>query len=153
AGWASQPAGQTGGKNPPPQTTPTRPNPPRAANQSINSEAGPVAFAKSPSRTDTSQVNGPPSSFGLFKTTQGYVTDVPSLLITDMVALGGSVAKLLLPTSHCLMNSEVSTCPAALTGRSANTRELGDTSLNVSLLPCRIAPFELRTARDGTISA
>ena len=44
-------------------------------------------------------LEGQLAAFGLFRTTTASFTDVPSLLITDMVALGGSLAKLLLPTS------------------------------------------------------
>ena len=35
---------------------------------------------------------------------------------------------------------------------SAKTMEFDDTPVSVSLLPCRVAPLELSTARDGIIS-
>ena len=46
-----------------------------------------------------------PSSFGLFRTTTASSMADPSLFSTDMVAFGGSLAKLSLPSSHCLMKS------------------------------------------------
>ena len=43
-------------------------------------------------------------------------------------------------------------CPAALTGRSANTIEVGLMPANVSVWPCRLAPCEFMTNSDGTMS-
>src|SRR5262245_60420003 len=80
------------------------------------------------------------------------LTVEPSGLRTEMVALGGSLAKLSLPTSHSLMKCAVRTWPAARTGRSAKTMEFDDTPVSVNLLPCKVAPLEFRTARDGIIS-
>ena len=88
---------------------------------------------------------------GLFRTTTASSIAEPSLFSTDIVALGGSLAKLSFPSSHCLMKSAVSTCPAALTGRSAKMMELGAMPLIVSFPPSSFAPPELRTASDGTI--
>jgi hypothetical protein len=65
--------------------------------QSMNREAGPVAFDSPPSSTDTSKVNLSPSSFGDFRTTTASSTVSPSALSTDIVAFGGFLAKLSLP--------------------------------------------------------
>ena len=46
----------------------------------------------------------------------------------------------------------VSECPAARTGRSAKTIELGATPVSVSFPPCRLAPRAFMTINDGTIS-
>src|SRR5262249_24068397 len=46
----------------------------------------------------------------------------------------------------------VSTWPAARTGRSANTMELGAMPLSVSFPPSRAAPRALRTISEGIIS-
>src|SRR5205807_8996817 len=43
-------------------------------------------------------------------------------------------------------------CPAALTGRSANTIEVGLTPDNVRLWPCKLAPCAFMTNSDGTMS-
>src|SRR4051794_20370791 len=119
----------------------------------MKSEAGPSALERLPSRTVTSNVNCLPSNFGVLSTTTASSIAEPSLFSTDIVAFGGSLAKLSFPSSHCLMNSLVSTCPAALTGRSAKTIEFGAMLLIVNFPTLRLAPPELRTANDGTISA
>ncbi|WP_029587672.1 hypothetical protein [Bradyrhizobium sp. URHD0069] len=46
----------------------------------------------------------------------------------------------------------MSECPAARTGRSAKTIELGATPVSVSFPPCRPAPLAFKTINDGTIS-
>jgi hypothetical protein len=115
-------------------------------------EAGPVAFDKLPSSNDTSKVSLSPSSFGDFRTTTASSTESPSALSTDNVALGGSLEKLSLPSSHSLRKSLVSTCPAALNGRSAKTMEFEDTSIIVRVLPCKLAPLELMTASEGIMA-
>src|SRR4029077_16240188 len=117
------------------------------------SEAGPSALVRLPSSTATSNVRSWPSSLGFFRTTTASSIADPSLFNTDIVALGGSLAKLSLPSSHCLMNSEVSTCPAALTGRAAIQNEYDEIPPIVSLPSASLAPPELRTASDGMILA
>jgi len=54
---------------------------------------------------------------------------------------------------HSSSRSAVRLCPAARTGRSANTIELGATPVNVSLPPCGLEPRAFMTISDGTISA
>src|SRR5262245_4818694 len=73
----------------------------------MNNEAGPSAASSLPSRTATSKVRVSPESLGILSSTTASSTDWPSLLNTEMVALGGSPAKLSLPSPHCLMNSDV----------------------------------------------
>src|SRR5580692_6068787 len=118
----------------------------------MNREAGPVAFDSPPSSTDTSKVNLSPSSFGDFRTTTASSTVSPSALSTDIVAFGGFLAKLSLPSSHSLRKCLVSTCPAALYGRSAKTIEFDPTSVIVRMLPWIVAPRELMTASEGIMS-
>src|SRR5271169_4701518 len=101
----------------------------------MNRDAGPVAFDKPPSSTLTSKVKLSPSSFGDFRTTTASSTASPYVLSTDMVAFGGYLAKLSLPSSHSLRECLVSTCPAALNGRSAKTMELDPTPVIVRTLP------------------
>src|SRR6185312_11737718 len=48
--------------------------------------------------------------------------------------------------------ASVGRCPAALTGRSANTIEVGLTPAKVSVWPCRLAPCAFMTNSDGTMS-
>ena len=69
---------------------------------------------------DVKRQGGSISSGDLSVTTASSTSD-PSPPRTDTVAFGGSVAKLSLPSSHCMMNCLVATCPAARTGRSAKT--------------------------------
>src|ERR1700722_66374 len=118
----------------------------------MNSEAGPVAFDSPPSSTVPSKVSLSPSSFGDFRVTTASSTVSPSALSTDIVAFGGSLAKLSLPSSHSLRKCLVSTCPAALYGRSAKTIEFDPTSVIVRMLPWSVAPRELMTASEGTMS-
>jgi hypothetical protein len=72
-----------------------------------------------------------------------------------MVPFGGSLVKLSslsLVGDHSSSRWIVSACPAARTGRSANTIELGATPVRVSFPPCRLAPRAFMTINDGTIS-
>ena len=68
-----------------------------------------------------------------FQSHHGVLTSDPSPPSTDTVAFGGSTAKLSLPSSHCMMNCSVVTCPAARTGRSAKTIEFADTPVRIEL--------------------
>ena len=70
---------------------------------SINIDAGPSDPTRQPSRTSTSNVSLSPSSLGDFNTTTTSCTDDPSLLNTETVALGGSLAKL--PVDHSATRS------------------------------------------------
>src|SRR5580693_517907 len=117
---------------------------------STNTEAGPSAPAKSPSSTRTSKVRRSPSLCGLFSSTTTSRAETPSLLSTDTVAFGGSLAKS--PVVHSSSRASVGRCPAALTGRSANTIEVGLTPANVRVWPCRLAPRAFMTNSDGTMS-
>jgi hypothetical protein len=103
------------------------------------------------SSTRTSKVNRSPSRCGIFSSTTASRTDAPSLLSTDTVAFGGSLAKL--PALHSSSRCSVSRWPAARTGRSANTIEFGPTLVNVKVWPCRLAPREFMTISEGTMSA
>ena len=118
--------------------------------RSMKRAAGPLPPLRLPSRTATSKVRLPPSSFGFIKVTTASSTFEPSPPRTEMVALGGSLMKLSLPSSHCMMNCSVVTWPAARTGRSAKTIEFADTPVIVRVLPSSLAPAELRTNREGT---
>ena len=96
-----------------------------------------------------------PSSFAVFNVTTASRIFAPSLLKTEMVAFGGSLAKLsslVLPGDHSSIKWDVSECPAARTGRSAKTMEFGATPVSVNFPPCRLAPPALITISDGTIS-
>src|SRR5262245_14308073 len=76
--------------------------------------------------------------------------EAPSLLSTDTVAFGASLAKS--PVVHSSSRASVGRCPDALTGRSANTIEVGLTPVNVRVWPCRLAPRAFMTNSDGTMS-
>ena len=85
-----------------------------------------------------------PSTLGAFKTTTASWTRRLTLAEDETVALGGFFAKpslaLLQPASRCA----VRICPAALTGRSANTIELGATPSNVNVSPRNSHPEHSR---------
>ena len=76
----------------------------------------------------------------------------PSLPSTDTVAFGGFLAKLSSPDPHSAITSAVDWWPAARTGRSAKMIELGVTPVMVSVSPWSVAPRELSTNSEGTIS-
>src|SRR4029077_12782211 len=63
---------------------------------------------------------------------------------------GASLAKS--PRVHSSSSASVGTCPAALTGRSANTIEVGLTPANIRVWPCRLAPRAFMTNSDDTMS-
>ena len=118
----------------------------------MKTDAGPSAPARSPSSTSTSKVSLSPSSFGDFSTTTASRTDDPSFLNPETVAFGGSFAKLSLPLPQSSTIRAVRSCPAARTGRSANTMAFGDTPARTSFPSFRTAPLELRTNNEGTTS-
>ena len=135
----------------PPAWKPPKPPP----NRSMKSAAGPSPPARSPSSTSTSKVSRSLSSFAVFSTTTASRTFDPSVLNTETVAFGGSLLKLSalsLLGDHSCIRSVVSECPAARTGRSAKTIELGATPVSVSFPPCRLAPRAFITINDGTTS-
>ena len=68
------------------------------------------------------------------------------------VVFGGFLVKLSSPAPQSAMISEVSWWPADRTGRSAKMMECGITPVNVSVSPCNVAPRELSTNSEGTIS-
>ena len=123
--------------------------------RSMKSAAGPSPPERSPSSTSTSKVSRSPSSFAVFSTTTASRIFDPSVLSIETVAFGGSLVKLSplsLLGDHSASRSVVSECPAARTGRSAKTIELGATPVSVSFPPCRLAPRAFMTIKDGTIS-
>ena len=109
-----------------------------------------VGAAKVSLQQRTSKLSSSPSSFGFFSSTTASRTDAPSLLRTETVAFGGSLAKL--PSLHSSSRCCVRRWPAALTGRSAKTMELWLMPVSVSVVPCRIAPRAFMTKSEGTMS-
>ena len=89
-----------------------------------------------------SNVNRSPSSFAVFSTTTASRILDPSSLNTDTVAFGGPLAKLSsrsLLGDHSFSRSAVRLCPAARTGRPANTIELGGRSTSACRPAARTA--------------
>jgi hypothetical protein len=81
-------------------------------------EAGPSAPARSPS--STRHIEGQFVTFEMRapQLDNDIVAIAPSLLRTETVAFGGSLAKS--PLVHSSNSASVGRCPAALTGRSAS---------------------------------
>src|ERR1700710_417997 len=86
---------------------------------------------------------------GDFNTTTTSCTDDPSLLNTETVALGGSLAKDS-PLFHSSISRAVRAWPAALTGRSANMMAFDETPSSLRMVPSRTAPPAFRTIIEGT---
>src|SRR4051812_37921345 len=109
----------------------------------MNTEAGPSASPRLPSSTATSKVRRSPVSLGLRRVTTASVTFEPSLAKAEIVALGGSLAKL--PVDHSSIISVVVMWPAARTGRLANRMTEGATPSRLSVGPASLAPRALST--------
>ena len=84
-----------------------------------------------------------PSSLAAFSTTTTSATDEPSLLNTEAVALGGSLAKL--PVRQISTISGVAMWPTVRTGRLVNKVAVGCTPSRMSLSPSRRPPLALST--------
>jgi len=89
----------------------------------MNTEAGPSALPRLPSSTVTSKVSFSPSSLAAFSTSTTSATDEPSLLNTEAVALGGSLAKL--PVRQISTISGVAMWPTVRAGRLVNKVAVG----------------------------
>src|SRR4030095_1660064 len=78
-----------------------------------------------------------------FSTTTTSSTDEPSLLNTEAVALGGSLAKL--PVRQISTISSVAMLRTVRTGRLVNKVAVGCTPSRISLSPSSLPPLALRT--------
>ena len=124
--------------------------------RSMKSAAGPSPPVSSPSSTSTSKVSRSPSSFARLQHHDG-VPDFRSVLAEHRDRWRSadpwqSFRRLRWLGDHSSSKWVVSECPAARTGRSANTIEFGATPVSVSFPPCRLAPRAFITINDGTIS-
>ena len=84
-----------------------------------------------------------PSSLAAFSTTTASATDEPSLLNTEAVALGGSLAKL--PVRQISTISGVAMWPTVRAGRLVNKVAVGCTPSRASLSPSSLPPLALST--------
>src|SRR5882757_1987024 len=109
----------------------------------MNTDAGPSALPRLPSSTWTSKVSFSPSSLAAFSTTTTSATDEPSLLNTEAVALGGSLAKL--PVRQISTISGVAMWPTVRTGRLVNKVAVGSTPSRINLSPSRRPALALST--------